>query len=204
MQSTKRGRPRSFDKDIALDKAMKIFIEKGFEGASLDDLTEAMGIGRPSMYAAFGNKEELFSEVLRFYTEPNQKILREKLFAAPTLRQAFKDLFEGMFQNHTQNRNCKEKMDGCLIANSTILSCREKSSLSDKIKALHDKNEDIFYERLKLGQEKGELSPEQDVRALAQYFNGVLQGMSVLARAQQSEQALKNIASLAVHVLPVF
>jgi AcrR family transcriptional regulator len=81
-----KGRPREFDTDEALDKAMMVFWQQGFEGASLSDLTEAMGISRPSLYAAFGNKEELFRRALGRYVETGPAAEHFAALAEPTAR----------------------------------------------------------------------------------------------------------------------
>ena len=87
------GRPRAFDLDEALDKAMKVFWQKGYEGSSLSDLTEAMGINRPSLYAAYGNKEELFRKALDRYGEGPASYLKKAL-EEPTARQVIEKLLE--------------------------------------------------------------------------------------------------------------
>src|SRR3954463_3624794 len=91
---TARGRPRKFDADQALDAALAVFWRKGYEGASLPDLTEAMGINRPSLYAAFGNKEELFRRAVDRYVEGPACFLRKAL-AEPTARAAAERLLAG-------------------------------------------------------------------------------------------------------------
>src|SRR5579864_6292832 len=89
-----RGRPRSFDKERALDAALRIFWEKGYEGAALSDLTEAMGINRPSLYAAFGDKEALFRQVLDRYQQGPVAYVTEA-FAEPTARAAIERMLQG-------------------------------------------------------------------------------------------------------------
>src|ERR1700722_8214731 len=88
------GRPREFDVDEALDQAMEVFWRKGFEGTSIPDLTEAMGINRPSLYAAFGNKESLFGKVLDRYSEKSGTFMREAL-SEPTARQVVEKMLGG-------------------------------------------------------------------------------------------------------------
>src|SRR5450755_342863 len=89
------GRPREFDIEEALDRALRVFWRKGYEGASLPDLTAAMGINRPSLYAAFGNKEELFRKALDRYTEGTGSVWREAL-SRPSARAAAEALLQGM------------------------------------------------------------------------------------------------------------
>src|SRR5690349_13817425 len=104
-----RGRPRSFDADRALDQALKVFWSKGYEGASLPDLTKAMGISRPSLYAAFGNKEELFKKALERYSAGPACYVREAL-DAPTARAVAERLLNGAVEMMTNPKNPR----GCL------------------------------------------------------------------------------------------
>lgn len=196
-----RGRPRGFDKDAALQKALCVFNAKGYEATSLDDLTQAMGINRPSLYAAFGNKEQLFLQALEAYTCPQDAKMRRELFAEPDTRQAFRNLFESIAAHHAHEAT-QGKMGGCLVANSTILSCNEQQALSDSLKNMHDRHEELFYERLELGRSRGELPLDTDTRALARFFNGLQAGMAVLARAQQNPDVLASIASQATAAFP--
>src|SRR3954465_6901479 len=87
-----RGRPRAFDREAALAQATRLFWEKGFEATSITDLTEAMGIGSPSLYAAFGSKEALYAEALNYYQETNEALVWAGFRAAPTAREAVKAL----------------------------------------------------------------------------------------------------------------
>src|SRR5881397_2597277 len=106
---TPAGRPRSFDLDKALDAALQVFWQKGYEGASLSDLTEAMGINRPSLYAAFGNKEALFRKVLDRYFAGPAAYVREAL-QEPTARAVVERLLLGAAESHSDPRHPQ----GCL------------------------------------------------------------------------------------------
>src|SRR5579859_5199475 len=108
--AAKPGRPRCFCEDVALEAAMRVFWQKGYEGASLSDLTEAMGINRPSLYAAFGNKEELFRKALDRYRNGPAGYVRESL-DAPTARAVVKRLLTGAADMITDPRN----PPGCLM-----------------------------------------------------------------------------------------
>lgn len=196
-----RGRPRGFDKQEALQKALCVFNAKGYEATSVDDLTAAMGINKPSLYAAFGNKEQLFMQALEAYSCPQEARMRQALLDEPDTRKAFATLFKGVAENHASQYENGQPL-GCLVANSSVLSCSEQKELTQKIKSMHDRHEALFYERLELGRSKGDLPPDTDTRALARYFNGLLAGMAVLARAQQDPEALRSIARLATEALP--
>ena len=109
------GRPRAFDMDQALDQALHVFWEKGYVGTSINDLTEAMGINRPSLYAAFGNKEKLFKKALDRYEDLRDQIL-EEAFAAPTAREAVTRLLEGTAERLSDKCNPR----GCLMVQGAL------------------------------------------------------------------------------------
>src|SRR5207245_2576808 len=113
---TPAGRPRSFDLDKALDAALQVFWRKGYEGASLPDLTEAMGINRPSLYAAFGNKEELFRTVVIRYIEGPAAFVRKAL-DEPTARAAAERLLTGAVDLVTDPKNPR----GCLLVQGALV-----------------------------------------------------------------------------------
>src|SRR5438874_10454761 len=98
------GRPRAFDVDEALDQALKVFWRKGYQGTSLPDLTRAMGINRPSLYAAFGNKQSLFCKALHRYNKEHAAHLREAL-AAPTAREVARRILDGVINLQTDPHN---------------------------------------------------------------------------------------------------
>src|SRR4051812_27555782 len=111
----KRGRPRAFDPDAALDRALEVFWRKGYEGASLPDLTEAMGINRPSLYAAFGNKEELFRKVLDRYAQGPAGYIGEAT-KEPKARTVFERLLERSAELLTDPKNPR----GCLLVQGAL------------------------------------------------------------------------------------
>src|SRR5947208_7756415 len=110
------GRPRAFDVDQALDQALKVFWRKGYEGASLPDLTRAMGINRPSLYAAFGNKEALFRRAIERYVEGPAAHFREAL-REPTARTVVERLLRGTVASLTDSRN----PPGCFLVQEALV-----------------------------------------------------------------------------------
>ena len=187
-----------------MQKAIEVFTAKGYEATSLEDLTHAMGINKPSLYAAFGNKDALFLQALAAYTGQQDQVIKEKLFAEANTYVAFEQVFESIYQNHTHQSDCGQNMNGCLVANSSMLNCQEKKAFADALQRNHDLHEQVFFERLEQGREQGDLKPETESRALAQFFNGVLVGIAVLARAQQKPDALRNIVNLALQTLKYY
>ena len=120
-----KGRPREFDVNEALDRAMRVFWRRGYEGATLPDLTAAMGINRPSLYAAFGSKEELFRKALDRYVKGPAAYVREAL-NEPTARGVADRLLSGTIDLVTDRRNPR----GCLIVQGTRLRCMAVDSIA--------------------------------------------------------------------------
>ena len=152
----------------------------------------------PSLYAAFGDKENLFVEVLEYYHSLYRHKLRE-IFAQNDTQKAFQDFFELAEAMHTRPENT-----GCLIVNSGINAGTEHKVVTHKIQQLHELNEKIIYDRLKLGQERGHILESTNIRALARYINGLIQGAAVLARGQQTPAAVRDMLQEAWATLRCF
>ncbi|MEW8492718.1 MAG: TetR/AcrR family transcriptional regulator [Candidatus Thiodiazotropha taylori] len=187
------GRPRQFDKDSTLKQALDVFLEKGYEGSSLDDLCAAMGITRPSLYKAYGNKEALFLAALSTYRDRFIEQVKAILESESNGKQAIRKLLTWIDNEHT----AEETPTGCLVVNSGIICNEGYPQIADKIAILHDQRENILFERLKRAHEEGQLKTDTDPRALAQYINGILQGIAVLARGQRKPEVIHNIVTLA-------
>ncbi len=190
-----KGRPRSFDVDKVLERAIHVFWEKGYEGASLADLTSAMGINRPSMYAAFGNKEALFRKALDRYCEQSRADLREAL-AGPSARKAMRELFDCMIDHYSGDEHPR----GCLMMQS---HCNDEAEpIQRELAARRHLLEDTLHERLTQARREGELPKKTDTADLARYFATVLQGMTLQASSGASRKQLRNIADLAMRAWP--
>ena len=191
------GRPRQFDRDKALDQATQVFCQYGYEGTAVSKLTKAMGINSPSLYAAFGDKERLFLQVLDKYHQPFRDFLKDTLFDDETAYGSFEKLFTLLIDQY----KLPENADGCLVVNSTIDNQDGNKVIAEKIKSLHKQTEDIYFERLEIGQDKGDVSKDTDIRALARYIHGVMQGASVLIRGRQSSESVEDMLSVALQSL---
>jgi AcrR family transcriptional regulator len=191
------GRPRAFDLDVTLDRALEVFWRKGYEGTSLPDLTEAMGINRPSLYAAFGSKEGLFRRALERYTARKGAVIAEAL-AEPTARAAAARLLREMADALTDPTSPR----GCLAVQGA-LSCGESAEpVRRELNACRAAVETAFRERLYQARADGDLPPEVDPTDLARYVATVLQGMSVQAAGGASREELRRVADTALRAWP--
>jgi AcrR family transcriptional regulator len=191
-----RGRPRSFDRDAALAAAIEVFWQKGFEAASISDLTEAMGINPPSLYAAFGDKERLFLEAMEQY---NRARGNECPFAdEPTARGAIEKLLTYIAHDATESghpRGCMMMMAAATSANS---SQGLQQALAEKRRAARER----LRARIKRGAEDGDVPADADVGALADFYTTIMSGMAMLARDGASRRSLLATVASAMALFP--
>ncbi|MEM9906083.1 MAG: TetR/AcrR family transcriptional regulator [Cyanobacteria bacterium P01_D01_bin.44] len=193
----KTGRPREFNIQAALDQAVQVFYVKGYEATTLEDLTQAMGIQRPSLYAAFGNKEALFLKVLERYRSQSVQGSQAALEEEPNGQNAIAAFLAQIAEYHITSDGL-----GCLIVNSSVDCQPCQGEICDRIRHLHDQNEAMIYQRLQRALTDGDLPAQTDIRGLAQFYNGVIQGMAVLARAQKKPDAVRQMVKFAMKVWP--
>jgi AcrR family transcriptional regulator len=191
------GRPREFDVDQALDQALHVFWRNGYEGASVADLTAAMGINPPSLYAAFGNKAGLFRKALDRYIEQRTKYWQEA-FDEPTARAAVEHLLRGSADFLTEAHNPQ----GCLIVRSAMLCCETEEAITRELAARRKEGEGRLRERFERARADGEMPPELDPADYARYIMTVLEGMSVRATTGTTREELHKIADLTLRVWP--
>jgi AcrR family transcriptional regulator len=191
------GRPRAFDRDQALDQALHVFWQNGYEGTSIADLTEAMGINPPSLYAAFGNKETLFREALDRYEARRDEIMAEA-FAVPTAREAMTRLLEGTADRLSD----KGKPRGCLMVQGALCGGEECETVKRDLASRRAGGEALIRERLKRAKREGDLPNDADPAALARFVSTILQGMSVQASGGATRKELRAIAEMALRAWP--
>lgn len=186
------GRPRSFDADKALDRAMRVFWRRGYEGATLPELTKAMGINRPSMYAAFGNKEALFKKAVDRYLEEPAAHLAECL-AAPTIAEVAKRLILGA----AERLGCPKNPRGCLIMNGALACGKESEAIRRDLVARRADHEQAIRARFAQAA-AGELRKGLDPDDLARYVSTVMQGLGVQAASGATAEQLRGVAEVAI------
>ncbi|MDT8903515.1 TetR/AcrR family transcriptional regulator [Anaeroselena agilis] len=191
------ARPKEFDRNDVLQKAMKIFWAKGYEGTSVADLTAGMGISRSSLYETFGDKPDLFREALEHYQNLTGRKRAAVFAAADSVKQGMTELLGGVIRFALD----KDLPGGCFYTNTaTALGTLDEHILGMITAGAARLEEDIFAFLVK-GQESGEIAPEKDCRALARFFVGVIRGMSVVARVNGNREVLEDMATVALETL---
>lgn len=192
------GRPRTFCTERALDSAMQVFWRKGYEGASMVDLTTAMGINSPSLYAAYGSKEGLFRAVLERYEARRDQFMTE-VFAAPTAKEVASLFLHGVadFAADTGGQN----PPGCLLLQSGM-TCGD-SDIPDELARHRAIKEKALCERFLRARAEGDLPENTDPAALARYVMAVSNGMCVQAASGATLEDLHAVADVALSSWPV-
>jgi AcrR family transcriptional regulator len=191
------GRPREFDLNAALDRAIEVFWRNGYEGASVAELTEAMGVSPPSLYAAFGNKEGLFRQALNRYLDERVGYW-DTAFKAPTARSAVEQLLHGCVNFLSQECN----PPGCLFVRSAASCSEAAEEIRRELSARRAEGEARLRERLQRGKSDGEIPSDFDPADFARYIMTVVEGMSVQAATGARRHELQKVAELALRTWP--
>jgi AcrR family transcriptional regulator len=197
-QSGPIGRPRSFDTDEALERAMLVFWEHGYEGAGLAALTEAMGISTTSMYAAFGNKEELFRKALDRYSEGPGGYLTRAL-AEPTTLEVATAVLVGTIRTTTR----PSLPQGCLGVQSALVTGDSGQAVRDLLIAWRSNGCRFLRERFERAIDDGELPPTADPGLLARYVTTLAFGIAVQAASGVDRDELQNMADATLRHWPL-
>jgi AcrR family transcriptional regulator len=196
-----RGRPRTFDKDLALDAALTVFWRNGYHGASLAELTKATGLTKPSLYAAFGNKEALYLAALQRYREQQLTKHANTLAAEPDLKKAMQQFLRSVAEMLT----AEELPGGCMVVNSAVacaigaLPQRVAAAIGDTV---NQSTFGLLKNRLQSELNKRNLPAGTPVEQLADYFTAIMSGMAVMAKVNVGKDRLFKTIEHALCVLP--
>lgn len=196
-RTTPLGRPRGFDVDEALERAVLVFWAQGYEGASLDDLTSAMGITRTSMYRAFGNKEDLFRKALERYTEGPASYVAQAL-GQSTARDVATTFLDGAVRSTTRP-DCPA---GCLGVQGSLAAGESGRPARDTLAAWREEGTTHLRNRFQRAIDEGDLPADADPGLLARYLMTVANGIAVQAAGGTTQDELQLVADMALHAWP--
>ncbi|MFT4119542.1 TetR/AcrR family transcriptional regulator [Bradyrhizobium sp.] len=191
------GRPREFDMDQAVERALGLFWRQGYEGTSLFDLTAALGITRASLYAAFGSKEGLFQRVMDLY-EAKAGAYRAEADQAPTSLEAVQLWLNGPVELHGDKKN----PPGCLGVQGALACGVESEPIRRDLASRRDRGEATIRRRLQKAVKDGDLADDDDPADLARYLSALIYGMAVLAAGGATRSQLQGVADVALNHWP--
>lgn len=193
-----RGRPRSFDRDAALERAMLLFWRRGYEATSISELTAEMGITPPSLYAAFGDKQRLFREAVQRYLAQSGPCSAQVFAEEPTARAAIERLLRSAAEELTR----RDRPSGCMVVTAATNCCPESADIQADLAALRAQSAERLQARIARAVTEGELPAGTDAAGLATFYTTVIQGMTVQARDGASRDALLAAAAAALRAWP--
>lgn len=197
-QKQPRGRPRVLDRETALESALLLFWRQGYEGTSIADLTEAMGVTPPSLYAAFGSKEQLYREALDLYAASHGSFLTRALAEEPTARGAIERILHEAVRFYTEGPLPR----GCMLANGILTCAPEHAEIAGELSRRRLTTIAGIKARLNRAVREGEFDAATDTKALAAYYGAIIQGLSIQARDGVSRKTLASIVAAALSVWP--
>lgn len=194
---TNMARHKEFNREEVLVKAMETFWRYGYEGTSIQDLIQSMGINRGSLYDTFGDKRSLFLEAIAHYDDTIVRCAIARLQAPEASKQAIIDHFKSFVKGIIADREHR----GCLMTNTAVELCPHDADTAKRVTLNLQRIEQAFYTALSRAQEKGEISPDKNLKALARYFTSNLHGLQVMSKIDPDPQALQDTVPILLSVL---
>ncbi|HTJ64192.1 MAG TPA: TetR/AcrR family transcriptional regulator [Alphaproteobacteria bacterium] len=191
------GRPREFEIDKALDQAVQVFWKRGYEGASLSELTRAMGISRTSLYAAFGDKEGLFAQVAARYETGRADYMTHAL-EAQTAREFARRLLQGAVDLHSDPDN----PHGCMVVQSALACGPDSDSVRHQLGMRRRGGEETIRQRFEQAKTDADLPSDCDPGALARFIKAVIYGLAVQSVGGATREELQQVADMAMRAVP--
>ncbi len=191
-----RGPAKQFDTDVALEAAMNVFWEHGYEASSLSELLKKMGIGKKSLYDTFGNKESLFLKALEHYSRTTLSDLRSRLAAEGSPLGNLKQLLKDWQTMHSQPGSC-----GCMLGTNIADFNTNDEAIAKVLRHYLQQVENLFSKTLKSAQAQGELRSDANPRNLARLLLCTTQGIALLGRVMDEDSTLEGAMNAAILLL---
>lgn len=193
-----KGRPRGFDRAMALDAAMRLFWTRGYEATSISELASAMRVNPPSLYAAFGDKRQLFAEAVERYRADHGSFASEALAGAHSARDAVQRLLDRAAEAYTDPA-CPA---GCMVIHSAQNCSADDDEVAESLARIRGAMQDAIRVRIEEGQRSSELPSGTGPAELAAFYAAIIQGMSTMSRDGATFEQLRAIAGLAMQAWP--
>ncbi|AGB70443.1 MULTISPECIES: TetR/AcrR family transcriptional regulator [Rhizobium] len=187
----KQGRPRAFDAKAVIGRAREVFWDRGFSAASLDNLSVATKLNRPSLYGAFGDKEDLYLDTLEGYREDSLDILFEALNPALPLRENLACVYAEALKIYLHGETAAR---GCFLIGTATAEAIQHDRVREVLRRSLNEFDDAIKERVELAIERGELPAETNAATLAKLASAVMHSLAVRARAGDTRETLEAIA----------
>ncbi|WP_437099709.1 TetR/AcrR family transcriptional regulator [Streptomyces sp. enrichment culture] len=191
------GRPKQFDPDVAVDQAMEVFWRKGYAGTTPQDLVDALGIGKGSLYNTFGSKHALFQRALCRYRDSQAKALIEMLEQGGPVKTRLRGLLEFLAENDLADPDRR----GCMAVNAAAELAGTDDAAKALIQGMLDRLEETFRALVEEGQRAGEISPARDSEALASLLLTTVTGLRILVRVAESPDRLFRVIDATIDSL---
>jgi TetR/AcrR family transcriptional repressor of nem operon len=191
------GRTKDFDENEVLKKAVALFWDKGYNGTSMQDLVDGLGISRSSLYDTYGDKHSLFIKALESYQESASGKMCNIVSNAVSAKEAIKQLFDLTARELLSD----EQHKGCFLVNTEVEVAPHDQEVSNMVCQNDQLVENAFYQAIKKGQESGEIANKQDARALARFIFNTVKGIRVSAKSTTDKSYFDDIIKMAMSVL---
>lgn len=191
------ARTKDFNEEEVLEKALNIFWQKGYNGTSMQDLVDGLGISRSSMYDTYTDKYTLFIKSLERYAERSFRMMKEEFDQSPSPKTAIKKVLQSIVHDSLFDK----VHQGCFAVNACVENAPDDKTITRIVNENMRTAEEFFYQAIKMGQETGEISNRNDARTLARFVVNTINGIRVSAKAGLGKEVYDDIVKIALSVL---
>ena len=191
------ARTKEFEKEEALDKAIQLFWQKGYNGASMQEVVDCLALSRSSIYDTFGDKRKLFIEALQKYRKENTCKMIDFLEQATEVKATVQEIFERAIQESITDPQHK----GCFVVNAAVELAPHDKDFEEIVNQNKETVENAFEKLIRKGQAEGQISQKQDAKALSRFIYNNFSGIRVAAKSGASKESLEDVVKVVLSVL---